>query len=170
MLAALEEDAGNHKKSARILMKAVGRNVRNLSEVVGPLTASMLSMDATDELEEFLQQANARKASTSAALQSAEMFKMRAGAPDATSYLVELLKRHPTLRGLTGLSALIVETSEGAQKEWMTVLHNLLKQISESNPLYHCEGCGFTAKRLFWLCPGCQQWGLVVPITGPDGD
>lgn len=170
MLASTEAGAGNHRRAARILMKAVSRNVRHLAEVVGPLTESMLAIDAADELETFLRQAVERQASTAAALQSAELIKRRAGVAEATSFLMEFERRHPTLRGLTGFSAFMVATSEGVHKERANLLHDLLVRTSEGNPLYHCEGCGFAARKLFWLCPGCQQWGLIVPITGAEGD
>lgn len=170
MLASIEAGAGNHRRAARILMKAVSRNVRYLAQVVGPLTESMLAINAADGLETFLQQAGERQASTTAALQSAELIKGRSGVAEATFFLMEFEKRHPTLRGLTALSEFMAATSEGVHKERTGLLHDLLVRIGEGNPLYHCEGCGFTAKKLFWLCPGCQQWGLIVPITGAEGD
>ncbi len=29
---------------------------------------------------------------------------------------------------------------------------------------YRCQQCGFTASKLFWQCPGCQNWSSVKPI------
>ena len=29
---------------------------------------------------------------------------------------------------------------------------------------YRCEECGFTSRKLFWRCPGCQCWSSVKPI------
>ena len=29
---------------------------------------------------------------------------------------------------------------------------------------YRCEECGFTSRKLFWQCPGCQCWSSVKPI------
>lgn len=29
---------------------------------------------------------------------------------------------------------------------------------------YRCENCGFTSRKLFWQCPGCQGWSSVKPI------
>lgn len=170
MLASIEAGAGNHRRAARILMKAVSRNMRFLSEVVEPLSESMLAIGAAEELEAFLQQANTRYASTAAVLQSAELIRRRAGVAEASSYLAALQNQHSTLRGLARLSAYMVETSEELQKGEAIVLRDSLQQISARNPLYHCEGCGFTARKLYWLCPGCQQWGLIVPTSGPEGD
>jgi len=30
---------------------------------------------------------------------------------------------------------------------------------------YRCEACGFSSRKLFWQCPGCQGWSTVKPIT-----
>lgn len=170
MLASNEANTDNHEKAARLLMKAVDRNARYLAEVVSPLSESMLKIGAADKLETFLRQANARHASTAAALQSAELISQRAGIAEASSYLMSVQNQHPTLRGLAGLSAFMVDLSEGTQKERAMVLRDALRQISASSPAYHCEECGFTARKLYWLCPGCQQWGLIVSAAGPDGD
>lgn len=36
---------------------------------------------------------------------------------------------------------------------------------------YRCECCGFSARRLFWQCPGCQQWSSAKPISiGGDNE
>ncbi len=29
---------------------------------------------------------------------------------------------------------------------------------------YRCRQCGFTSRKLFWQCPGCQCWSSVKPI------
>ncbi|VAW77138.1 Lipopolysaccharide assembly protein LapB [hydrothermal vent metagenome] len=29
---------------------------------------------------------------------------------------------------------------------------------------YRCQQCGFTSRKLFWQCPGCQCWSSVKPI------
>lgn len=30
---------------------------------------------------------------------------------------------------------------------------------------YRCDACGFTGRKLFWQCPGCQRWSSVKPIS-----
>ncbi len=34
---------------------------------------------------------------------------------------------------------------------------------------YRCDECGFTSRKLFWQCPGCQNWSSVKPITHESG-
>jgi lipopolysaccharide biosynthesis regulator YciM len=33
---------------------------------------------------------------------------------------------------------------------------------------YRCVACGFSSRKLFWQCPGCQGWSTVKPIAAGD--
>jgi lipopolysaccharide biosynthesis regulator YciM len=33
---------------------------------------------------------------------------------------------------------------------------------------YRCEICGFTSRKIFWQCPGCQGWSSVKPIKASN--
>lgn len=37
-------------------------------------------------------------------------------------------------------------------------------QLSGGEARYRCDRCGFSSRKLFWQCPGCQQWSSVKPI------
>jgi lipopolysaccharide biosynthesis regulator YciM len=37
------------------------------------------------------------------------------------------------------------------------------RQAGETDQ-YRCGDCGFTSKKLFWQCPGCQRWSSVKPV------
>lgn len=39
-----------------------------------------------------------------------------------------------------------------------------LQQLTAGQARYRCDRCGFSSKKLFWQCPGCQQWSSVKPI------
>lgn len=45
---------------------------------------------------------------------------------------------------------------------------NLVERQAQDQPVqqarYRCEKCGFTSRKLFWQCPGCQDWSSVKPI------
>lgn len=30
---------------------------------------------------------------------------------------------------------------------------------------YKCVDCGFSSRKLFWQCPGCQRWSSVKPVS-----
>jgi len=35
---------------------------------------------------------------------------------------------------------------------------------------YRCDKCGFTSRKLFWQCPGCQGWSSVKPIKAGNSE
>ncbi|MBF0220050.1 MAG: lipopolysaccharide assembly protein LapB [Gammaproteobacteria bacterium] len=41
----------------------------------------------------------------------------------------------------------------------------VVNKISESGNIYLCHHCGFEAKTLYWLCPGCKQWSTIKPYV-----
>ena len=39
-----------------------------------------------------------------------------------------------------------------------------LQELAVKQLRYRCDECGFTSRKLFWQCPGCQSWSSVKPI------
>jgi len=38
------------------------------------------------------------------------------------------------------------------------LISDTLKKLTENNVHYQCEYCGFSGKKLHWLCPRCRRW------------
>jgi len=68
-------------------------------------------------------------------------------ASDWTTYVDELAERHPWL---VFYRKNVVERSAA--------------QAVVPQSRYRCQQCGFTSRKLFWQCPGCQCWSSVKPI------
>jgi lipopolysaccharide biosynthesis regulator YciM len=39
-----------------------------------------------------------------------------------------------------------------------------LQKLAAQQLRYRCDECGFSSRKLFWQCPGCQSWSSVKPI------
>ena len=39
-----------------------------------------------------------------------------------------------------------------------------LEEAAAQQLRYRCEQCGLSSRKLFWQCPGCQNWGSVKPL------
>jgi lipopolysaccharide biosynthesis regulator YciM len=61
-------------------------------------------------------------------------------------YLNGLVERHSSLEYL--------------RKNQQQLHSSLLKRLR-----YRCDACGFTSRKLFWQCPGCQSWISVKPLS-----
>lgn len=40
-----------------------------------------------------------------------------------------------------------------------------LQKLAVQQQRYRCAECGFTGRKIFWQCPGCQSWSSVKLIT-----
>lgn len=50
------------------------------------------------------------------------------------------------------------------------MLQELIHEQIEQRPKYRCVSCGFSGRKIHWLCPSCKKWGVVKPIKGLDGE
>jgi len=69
----------------------------------------------------------------------------RAG--DWAAYIDELAGRHPWLVFYR-----------------KNVVNQNVAQAVLPQSRYRCQQCGFSSRKLFWQCPGCQCWSSVKPI------
>lgn len=166
--AAMEAGAGNHRKASRTLMRAIRRNPRWLPELIPALARQVEASGQTQELELILQDLRQHRPGTTVMLQSVAMQDERSR---ARQMLASAQEHHASLRGLATLAGLLAEADDIAvAKVTAGTLQRALTGIVDSLPVYHCESCGFEARKLHWQCPSCQQWGVVRPIEGALGD
>ncbi|QJR79347.1 lipopolysaccharide assembly protein LapB [Alteromonas pelagimontana] len=89
----------------------------------------------------------------------------------AADYLLDQLRKRPTMKGFKTLVGLYINQVED---EASTASLKLLKELVENQiaqrPKYRCQSCGFSGRKLYWLCPSCKKWGIVKPIKGLDGE
>lgn len=103
-------------------------------------------------------------------LAAVELTRELEGDGAAVRLLVERLRARPTLVGLRRLIELELERAQGGARDNLRILYGLVSDLLSKKPMYRCEHCGFSAKRLHWLCPACKSWSTVKPIHSVEGD
>lgn len=88
----------------------------------------------------------------------------------ASDYLVSQLRAHPTMKGFKSLMDFYIGQQNRISTESLTLLKSLVEKQIAMRPKYRCHSCGFSGKKLYWLCPSCKKWGVVTPIKGLDGE
>ncbi len=89
----------------------------------------------------------------------------------AADYLFEQLGERPTMRGFKTLMGLYIDqVNDQASANSLRLLKDLVERQMEQRPKYRCQSCGFSGRKLYWLCPSCKKWGVVKPIKGLDGE
>ncbi|SEA99169.1 Lipopolysaccharide biosynthesis regulator YciM, contains six TPR domains and a predicted metal-binding C-terminal domain [Alkalimonas amylolytica] len=86
----------------------------------------------------------------------------------AEQLLLEKLQQQPNIRLF---KALLEQRKQGskAAAEVLDSVTELVANYLNKKVLYSCRNCGFKTRQHYWLCPSCQQWETVEPISGIDG-
>lgn len=89
----------------------------------------------------------------------------------ASEYLLEQLRNRPTMKGFKTLMGLYIDQiDDTASTDSLKLLKELVEEQLNQRPKYRCQSCGFSGRKLYWLCPSCKKWGVVKPIKGLDGE
>lgn len=89
----------------------------------------------------------------------------------AADYLLAQLRKRPTMRGFKTLMGLYIDQLQDRHSaESLQLLEELVEKQMMQRPKYRCHSCGFSGRKLYWLCPSCKKWGVVKPIKGLDGE
>ncbi len=93
------------------------------------------------------------------------------GAEAAYTLVRDELRRNPTLLGLDRLlEAQIVAASSPDRRRDLELVRNLVHSHTQRLARYRCESCGFKARQLHWLCPGCGVWDSYPPRRTEEFD
>ena len=117
----------------------------------------------------FLQEQNAKKPSTTLIMALVDHY-MESDPEYAEMFLVEELRKHPTIKGFKELISLQLADSQGYNHQHLSVLYELIDQLVQAKHKYQCRQCGFSGHQLHWQCPSCKTWGVVKPIHGLEGE
>lgn len=89
----------------------------------------------------------------------------------AQAFMLQELRRNPTMKGFNHLMTYHLRLAESEnEKESLSFLRKLVSEQIMLRPQYRCQKCGYSSKKLFWLCPSCRSWGRIKPIRGLDGE
>ena len=89
----------------------------------------------------------------------------------AQAFILQELRRNPTMKGFNHLISFHLQCAESKrEKESLSFLHQLVSEQIKFRPQFRCQKCGYSSKKLFWLCPSCKTWGTIKPIRGLDGE
>lgn len=169
MLGEVTFDQGRLKEAGEYLVQVANRDKNWFIEAV-PLLEQIAS--ETGDWQKFEQLLNDNWVqSATLYLAMVDVFSNKGEVQHAADYLFEQLQKTPTMRGFHRLMQLYCELSDDANaKATYQQLRQLVAKQIEQRPRYRCKSCGFSGRKLYWLCPSCKKWGVVNPIRGLDGE
>lgn len=120
------------------------------------------------EWYQLLSQLAQQHKNVTATIYLADWLLQTGSASAAEQLLLEKLQQQPNIR----LFARLLQLRQMTQPEHREALQSVAELVNaylETKILYSCRNCGFKTRQAYWLCPSCQQWETVEPLSGIDG-
>ncbi|WP_373082890.1 lipopolysaccharide assembly protein LapB [Zhongshania sp.] len=99
-------------------------------------------------------------------IEAATLIEAKGDTDSTHKYLLDSTRQRPTL----SLLAKLLEQPGGGGGDALELVQEVLQKLRAERPAYRCRQCGFSGRKLHWLCPSCEQWGTITPIRGIQGD
>jgi len=162
--AKLDVDAGDCKQAIRAYRNVEHQDPDFIAEVISPLGKCYRASSRLPEFKEYMQQILKKYGGVSIMLSLSELIKEEKGEKEATQFIIEQLRQRPSVRGLERLVDYNLQNAEGAARDNLQILNDLIKKLLTMRTFYKCISCGFEVKSLHWHCPSCKHWDTVKPL------
>ena len=135
-----------------------------LGEVAQRIRDAYLKLDDEKGMYQYFQSSLSRNSDIKTMLTLADLIKSRDGMDAAEAFVVDWLRRNPSVQGLKRLIEIHLLQAEGSAREDMTLLLGIMEKLGEQYQGYACTHCGFRGRTLYWSCPGCGRWNTIKPV------
>lgn len=119
------------------------------------------------EWQQLLTELSRKHKNISAIAALAQFYAQGENLQQAENLLTDKLKQQPNIRLF--LKFIQIRRLQDPSEPHLAEIEQMLQAYLDTKVLYHCRNCGFKTKQPYWLCPSCQQWETVEPMTGIDG-
>lgn len=157
-------------RAANAYERAVENDIEYLPIALAPLLDALEHLDRRESIDAMLDEWMRRYPGISPVIKMTRRVRERDGDQAAIRFLAERLRKKPSVRGLSELVELQLAGLQGAAREQLEQLRDLLKQLLDGQALFRCSRCGFGARSHHWQCPGCKSWSTIKPVHGIAGN
>jgi lipopolysaccharide biosynthesis regulator YciM len=165
LLANIEAQTGQYKFAIRAYKKIQKQDEAFLSEIVLPLARCYENLNNAEGMIKYFDENLQKHLTTSAVLAFAEWLHKSKGESEAMRFVVQHLRKNPSLRGLSRLVQFsLVRADGGVVQQDLMLFQELIEKMLTNKPLYRCQSCGFSGRTLQWQCPSCKRWDMIKPI------
>ena len=162
-------EAGEYEEAIRCYKFVRSQDLAYISEIIEPMAFCYHEIGDEQSFVKFLQACLVDSPRINVVLAISKYLQAHKSDKEAIDFVAEQIQRRPSLRGLSHLVGIYVAHSRGDTRDKLRILKKFIDMLLSAKPIYRCEHCGFSAKTLLWLCPGCHKWSTVKPIQGLEG-
>ncbi len=164
LLGNIEAQAGRYKQAIKAYKQIQKQDEAFLSEMVLPLARCYESLNDSESMIKYFDENLQKHLTTSAVLAFAEWLHKSKGESEAMRFVIQHLRKNPSLRGLSRLVQFSLVRADGSVQQDLMLFQELIEQMLTNKPLYRCQSCGFSGRTLQWQCPSCKRWDVIKPI------
>lgn len=168
LLAQLDVEEGNYRAALEGLRRIPQQDADFIREALPLLGRCFSALGDQEGYRRYLYELLARHPGSSLALHLAGLLQASDGPGAAIDFISAQLGLKPSLRLLNALLELRILEAE--QQEPLQLMKSAIEKVLAESPAYQCHRCGFSGKKLHWLCPSCKSWGSIRPIKGVTGE
>ena len=153
-------NANKFRKALKCLQRVEQQNHLYIPEALPLLLSCYQQTNNLAAFDDWLQILLSRHPNmTSARLMLTYVIQQQHGSQQAQDYLYQQLEKHPSVEGLHTLITL----GKTSSPTLIPLIQGITNTLVRRGHRYTCPNCGFSGKKLHWLCPGCKQWGTIRP-------
>ena len=165
LTARLEHESGNYNAAIRECRRIAEHSPRFLTQLLDLMAASYSKLGRDGEFIKFLNGFIDKRADPVALQLMSRLIAETEGVGRAIQYLRRHLVAQPSLAAAAHLLEF-----EADSKQFDSAMLSDIEKIREvllthlANQLgFQCSYCGYEARQLHWLCPGCHRWDSIQP-------
>lgn len=165
ILADLAMTAGDYKKAKLLLQQIETQDAEFMPVAMDKLVECHHHQHESEDLLDYLEQLEKRQINLPLLESHARAIERYKGQHEAIGYVMDKLKKNPSLDGMSQLLA--YKESESCEDVYTIIngLKNAVDVMKQEQSAFQCKQCGFKTNTLYWLCPSCHNWGSVKPYA-----
>lgn len=163
-------ESKNYNSASRAYRRVEKQDPLMIPEILEPLVQCYKEMQHDKELTRYLKHVVEKYGNITSILLYSDQIAQQAGVKEAALFIVEELRKKPSLRGLSHLIEISLDYTTGSAHKNLIILQELTSQLLSEKPVYRCKQCGFKGNSLYWQCPSCKSWSSTKPIQGIEGE
>jgi len=164
LLGNIEAQSGQYTAAIKAYKQIQKQDQAFLSEIILPLARCYENLNNTEDMIKYFNKDLQKHLTTAAVLAFADWLYKTKGEGEAMQFVIQHLRKNPSLRGLNRLVQFSMIRAEGTIQQDLVLFQELIEKMLLNKPLYRCQSCGFSGRTLQWQCPSCRRWDVIKPI------
>ncbi len=166
IIGNIEAELSNHREAIKAWNQIGEQDAMFLGEVAEKVRDSFVALDDKEGLVDFFQTALDKHKTISIMQAMSGFISKEQGQTAAEKFVIEWLRKKPTVHGLYRLLDLRLEKQGAEMDNDLVLLRGMIGELKKEHEGYVCQNCGFKGKVMHWLCPGCHKWNTIRPLSG----